>query len=486
MHFNYLLPLVLTMTSPDTVQYIHDSWKTLERTCSNATSAIDPKLQSHDKPILYIPQDESLEKIQNSHRHFEVRILPETYQQIEHHGLLYLPKPYITPGGRFNEMYGWDSYFILLGLLESGELEMAQNIVDNQLYQVKHYGHVLNSNRSYHLTRSHPPFLSQMVLQVYGQNTDKLKKAYPLLKQYYHFWSTFPRYDSEYHLSRYYDHSMGPAIEVLSSEIDHLGKNHFDRIEDLITSGRLSVSNKYYDTQLKELYYLDDRAMRESGFDVSCCLGPYGIETTHHFPVCLNTLLYLMEKDLKKIAKKLHLYQDEQMWKSLAKRRKVLINRYLWNEEEGLYFPYNFHKKSQTLYPFLATFYPLWAGIASKEQAAAVVNNLPLFERKGGLVSSTVQTGCQWDSPYGWAPLHWIAYSGLMRYGYESEARRIADKFCRLIEQEFAGHGHFFEKYNVIDCNSSVHLHFGYESNETGFGWTNAIYLLLHLHLNSG
>ncbi|NGX58084.1 MAG: Periplasmic trehalase [Chlamydiae bacterium] len=478
-HIKYFFSLLLAMHSSDTFHYITQTWKTLERSCHQSISAFDPKLQSDKKPILYISSLENSDRIRNSLNHFDVQVLPETFEQIDHHGLLYLPKPYITPGGRFNEMYGWDSYFILLGLLEEGDVSMAQNIVDNQLYQVEHYGHVLNSNRSYHLTRSHPPFLSQMVLMVYGKNIEQLREAYPILKKYYQFWTSHPRHIPQYHLARYYDNATGPAIEVLSSEINHLGENHFDRVEDLIAQGKLEVSNTHFDSELKEMYYLDDRAMRESGFDVSCCFGPYGIETTYQLPVCLNTLIYLMEKDLKEIAKTLNLRDEKKKWKQLAKHRKKMINHLLWSEERGLYFPYNFHKKSHYPYPFLTTFYPLWAGIASREQAAAVVNNLPLFERKGGLTTSTTQTGCQWDSPYGWAPLQWIAVSGLARYGYVAEARRISDKFCGLVEQEFAKHGHMYEKYDVIECDSDVHLDYGYESNEHGFGWTNAVYLLL-------
>jgi len=374
-------------------------------------------------------------------------------------------------------MYGWDSYFILLGLLEEGRVDMARHLVDNQLYQVKHYGHVLNSNRTYHLSRSHPPFLSQMVLKVYKNHPDRLKEAYPILRKYYEFWNTSPRHIPEFHMARYYDNNYGPAIEVLTSEIDHNGCNHFDRVEEMIREGKLSVPKEYYDQTLQEAYYLDDRAMRESGFDITCAFGPYGIETTKQLPVCLNSLLYVMEKDLQKIAKILNIKEDKKQWKLQAKRRKIMINRLLWSEEKGLYLSYNTQKKSHTQYPFLTTYYPLFAGVASPEQAACLVNRLPLFERQWGLTTSTVQTGCQWDSPYGWAPLHLITVEGLKRYGYRAEAKRISEKFCSLVEKEFKKYGHMFEKYDVIKGSADVHLDFGYESNEHGFGWTNGVYL---------
>ncbi len=470
------IPLYL-MADQDIIDYIEKTWTLLERSCDQgALCTPDPKLISDNHPVIYIAQDEDPERI---HLRAEVKILPDTVEDIEHHGLLFVPKPYITPGGRFNEMYGWDSYFIVLGLKASGRLDMARNMVDNHLYEVQHYGHVLNSNRTYHLTRSQPPVLSLMVLEVYGNDIAKLTEAYPLLVKYYSFWNQPPRLVKNYGLSRYYDHGQGPAVEVLSSEIDHLGFNHFDRVESLVLKKVLHVSDKYYDPKTKtwkESYYLDDKAMRESGFDVSCCFGPYGIETTRHIPVCLNTLLFMMEQDLAVIANKLGIKHD---WDKLAQARKTRINRLLWSEERGLYFPYNFKRKTHYAYPFLATFYPLWAKIASPEQAAAVAGNLAIFEGKGGLMASSTATGCQWDAPYGWAPFQWIAIEGLRNYGYHKEADRIAKKFTSLIEKEYQRTGHIYEKYDVDRCTSDVHLEYGYESNEYGFGWTNAVYLLL-------
>ncbi len=470
-------PLYL-MANQDITDYIEKTWQLLERSCYQDTlCTLDPKLINDDRPVIYISQNEDPEKLNLK---AEIKVLPDTFEEIEHHGLLFVPKPYITPGGRFNEMYGWDSYFIVLGLKASGKMDMAKNMVDNHLYEVHHYGYVLNSNRTYHLSRSQPPVLSQMVLEVYENDIAKLEEAYPLLVKYYRFWNQRPHLIKIYGLSRYYDLSRGPAVEVFSSEIDHLGFNHFDRVESLVLENALHVSDKYYDLKTKtwkECYYLDDKAMRESGFDVSCCFGPYGIETTLHLPVCLNTLLYMMERDLAFIADKLEIKHE---WDKLAENRKARINRLLWSEERGLYLPYNYKRKTHHAYPFLTTFYPLWAKIATPQQAAAVADNLPLFESKGGLMASSAATGCQWDAPYGWAPLQWIAVEGLRNYGYHEEADRIAKKFTSLIEKEYQRTGHIYEKYDVDKCTADIHLKFGCESNETGFGWTNAVYLQFH------
>jgi alpha,alpha-trehalase len=157
----------------------------------------------------------------------------------------------------------------------------------------------------------------------------------------------------------------------------------------------------------------------------------------------------------------------------------------MWDERAGLYFDYDFKRNSRSGYPFLTTFYPLWAGIASAEQAARVEANLPLFERAGGLQTSTCVTGAQWDAPFGWAPLQMIATEGLRRYGFTGAADRIAVKFLLMVLRDFDEHGTIKEKYDVVTGSSDVArgLRFGYVSNEIGFGWTNAAFLVLQNQL---
>ena len=159
----------------------------------------------------------------------------------------------------------------------------------------------------------------------------------------------------------------------------------------------------------------------------------------------------------------------------------------MWDPAAGFYFDYDFVHARVRRYPFLTTFYPLWAGIASAEQAERVVRNLQVFERPGGLRTSTHQTGDQWDAPFGWAPLQWIAVEGLRRYGYRSEADRIAEKFLSLVQQEFVRHGTLEEKYDVVHRQSDVSksLRYGYRTNEAGFGWTNAVFTALFDQLPS-
>jgi len=157
------------------------------------------------------------------------------------------------------------------------------------------------------------------------------------------------------------------------------------------------------------------------------------------------------------------------------------MNRLMWNAKDGLYYDYNFKTNSVRRYPFVTTFYPLWAGIASSTQAARVVKNLGLFEQPGGLQTSTTRSGSQWDAPFGWAPMQIIAVSGLRRYRYHAHANRISEKFLLLILKEFNEHNVIVEKYDVERRDSEIRsgLKFGYTSNEIGFGWTNAAFLEL-------
>ena len=243
--------------------------------------------------------------------------------------------------------------------------------------------------------------------------------------------------------------------------------------------------NQYFDRQLDQLtplFYKGDRSMRESGFDPSNRFGPFNIDIIHYNPVCLNSLLMLMEQQTAQILDELGRTSESGKWRTLAQQRGDRINTLMWDEKDGLYYDYDFVNKRVRHYPFLTTFYPLWAGIASKKQAARIVKNLPLFERKGGLLTSTYASGNQWDSPFGWAPLQMIAVDGLRRYGYNAEAERISLEFLGTVKRSYQQQGFIVEKYDVVMGGSNVanNIHFGYSANQAGFGWTNAAYTHLY------
>jgi alpha,alpha-trehalase len=327
-----------------------------------------------------------------------------------------------------------------------------------------------------------------MLLGVYEKTQDRewLRSARPAVESYHRFWTVEPHLVPELGLARYFDLGDGPAPEVLSDERDAQGRTHYDRVREYYRTHEVADYEValYYDRKadrLTDLFYKGDRSMRESGFDPSNRFGPFNIDIIHYAPVCLNVLLYRMEQDGAEIRRILGDPAGEKAWGALAAARKAAIDRYLWDESAGLYLDYSFRSAGRRNYPYLTTFYPLWAGIASREQAARVAASLPLFEAPGGLRTSTQATGNQWDAPFGWAPLQLIAVDGLRRYGYHEHADRIARKFVSLVAKELKEHGGIVEKYDVERRESDVSagIRFGYSSNEVGFGWTNGTVLEL-------
>jgi alpha,alpha-trehalase len=481
------------------LDYIRQTWTALTRGPEDlAQAAIDPKFHAlpNGRWPVYIARSANPKDIEQEIadslppaqlQTIQLLPLPLDPRSLRDHGLLYLPRSYVVPGGRFNEMYGWDSYFIQLGLIHDGEETLARNMADNFLYQIREYGRILNANRTYYLTRSQPPFLTQMILGVYRTTKDRdwLSSTLPAIQKYYDFWTQEPHLTGA-GLSRYFDLGEGPAPEVVASEHDAQGRSHYDVVKEYFRTRKVTAYDltQYYDRktgQLTPLFYKGDRSMRESGFDPSNRFGPFSIDIIHYNPVCLNSLLYLMEVQTAEILDLLGRGGEAVPWRERANRRAALVNRLMWNQQDGLYYDYNFARRSMRKYPFLTTFYPLWAGIADRKQAARVAANLPLFEKEGGLQTSTNRSGSQWDAPFGWAPLQLIAVQGLRRYGYQEAADRIAAKFLKMVRDDYRRRGTIVEKYDVVRAASDVggDLRFGYRSNEVGFGWTNAVFTVL-------
>jgi alpha,alpha-trehalase len=479
--------------------YIRKSWTILERNLGEVLNAItDAKVTAEEntRPRIYVSAKEDFKAVERRIRdicqnHYceqvEICRLPDSWRDVERHGLLYLPNPYIVPGGNFNEMYGWDSYFIVRGLLGDGRLEFARDMAENHFYQVENYGTVLNANRTYYLTRSQPPLLSEMTLAVFRVSGDLewLARALPPVETYYRFWTEGQRSVAEFQLSRYYDEGDRPAPEVLVHERDFEGRTHYDRVKDFyrrhgehIRDYDLSLFYDRARDALTPLFYRADRAMRESGHDPSNRFGAFNIGVLDMLPVDLNCLLYQMELDLAEMTAGLTRAAEAREWERRASARAALVNNLMWDEGRGLYFDYDCRRRDRRVYPYVTTFFPLWVGLASREQAARVVENLSLFECAGGLQTSACMTGNQWDAPMGWAPMQLIAVEGLRRYGYEAEADRVSINFLSMILKEFLEHDVILEKYNVVKRESDVprEIKYGYSSNQVGFGWTNAAF----------
>jgi len=506
------------------LSYIHTGWDSLTRSTNSCGAVSDTKFSS--APVLYLPADfpqpGDLSQLQRDCA-VKVEHLPQVIHQLgttdveslQPAGLLYLKNKYVVPGGRFNEMYGWDSYFIIRGLLRDGRLELARGMVENFFFEIEHYGAVLNANRTYYLTRSQPPFLSSMVMAVHEAQKAAGKDdrawmavAYPYVERDHAMWTRAPHLAGNTGLSRYYDFGEGPAAEALQDENDiyrqvaayfllHPTVPSYEAEESDAADGRTSgapysvrvcsasQSEASCETprliKLKADYYKGDRSMRESGFDISFRFGPYGAATHHYAPVCLNSLLFKTERDLEEMSQLLGKNSERAQWQRLAEARKRSMQKYLWDDRQGLFLDYNFDDQRRSTYRFATTFYPLWAGLATDEQAAAVTKNLSSFEKPGGIATSLQESQGQWDYPFGWAPIQLLAVEGLRRYGHNVEADRVSTKFLSTVLENFERDKTIREKYNVVTRSSETNVKVGYAANVIGFGWTNGVFLeLLH------
>lgn len=503
-------------------RYIRGAWDTLTRSMNLCTSLADPKVTA--RPILYLPADlAEPARVAELPRECRVRVerLPVKIERMGQDlpplqpGLLYLPHPYVVPGGRFNEMYGWDSYFMILGLLHDGRVNLARGIVENFFFEIEHYGGILNANRTYYLTRSQPPFLSSMIRAVWqaevrtGNRKEAdawLARAYGFAQRDHAFWMRKAMRAGNTGLQRYWGFGSGPVPEmgddptyyrtVIRWLLDHPGVK-----TDYLVSGprrprpanwpklaaiscnpaasRICSREHIGEHWLTRDFYKGDRAMRESGFDTTFRFGPFGGSTQDYAPVGLNSLLYRYERNLAWMARELGHKEEAEHWDAEAGARRKAMDRYLWNAQKGMYFDYDVATGQPSSYDYLTTFYPLWAGAASAEQARRVEANLELFEKKGGPAMSTTESGVQWDLPYGWAPTTWLTADGLARYGDMRDALRVARAFTATVRDNYLRQGTIREKYNVVTGSSEFHVTAGYRQNVVGFGWTNAVYLKL-------
>jgi alpha,alpha-trehalase len=499
--------------------YVDSGWNTLSRSMTDCKSLVDPKVTT--APVLYLPAGmPTPPAVASVHQqcNVEVRHLPRKITHIGDvrvadlpvEGLLYLPDRYVVPGGRFNEMYGWDSYFIVLGLVEDKRIELATGIVENFFFEIENYGAILNANRTYYFTRSQPPLLSSMVREVYehpaGTQLSKawLARAYSYMQRDYALWTSPIHRAGNTGLARYHDIGQGPVPEMaddsdyysdvirwLLAHPDVSTTYLIDAPDDPtpaeaatlattscdITASKVCAHAHVEGHRLTTGFYSGDRAMRESGFDTSFRFGPFSGSTDDNAPVCLNSLLYKYERDMAHFATLLGRPAEAAEWEHRAAARREAIDKYLWSPAQGMFYDYDFVTQKQSTYNYITAFYPLWAGLATPQQATALQQHLSLFEHDGGLAMSDDASGTQWDLPFGWAPTTWLAIKGLEQYGFTEDASRISQKFSQTILQNFLTDGTVREKYNVVSGSANVAVATGYKSNVVGFGWTNGVYL---------
>ncbi|WP_172329420.1 trehalase family glycosidase [Mangrovicoccus sp. HB161399] len=369
-----------------------------------------------------------------------------------------LPHPYVIAGGRFQEAYYWDSYFTQLGLLRSGRTGLVRDMLDNFAHAIRETGFVPNGFRSYFLTRSQPPFFAPMVAD-YGRATGDPAAAFarylPAMEAEYRFFMESPR--NRGGLARYWDAGDGPRIEMYATDLawqDH--------------------------ARAHPGFFRDLRAACESGWDFSSRwlsdpqdLGT--IRTTRIWPVDLNCLLLRME-ELLALAASDAAPDRAQGYRAAADRRRDAISARFFDAERGYFFDLLADDGSLLPVTSAAGLFPLWAGAATEAQAARAADWAERrLLRGGGLLTTDIASGQQWDSPNGWAPLQWIAVQGLRRYGHRALAAELRSRWLATCDAVFRASGKFVEKYNVIDPLSPGGG--GEYELQDGFGWTNGVYL---------
>lgn len=374
----------------------------------------------------------------------------ERYHPKDDESLLGVPKPYLVPsyaeeaGFDYNELYYWDSYFMVQGMLGEpkgdAHKELVMGILEDLLSLFTRFKVIPNASRTYLMGRSQPPFLTTFIFDVY-QAYDPGKK-----------W-------------------LKDAIEIAKEEYATVWMGVKKPNERLVHNGL----SRYYD-----INYLHDLAEAESGWDMT---PRFGRKALHFLPVDLNALLYKYEMDFARAARIFDDKRDAVRWEQAADARKRSMNSLMWDRIRGLHYDYNYKKEKRGTVSSLAAYFPMWAGMVTEQQAKQMVRALRRFENKGGLattdalplgqfVPGTLPT--QWAYPNGWAPLQYVVVKGLERYGYHEDARRIAMKWLKTNLAWYNAHGVFLEKYHVVTPEKPPVK--GVYPSQTGFGWTNAVF----------
>jgi len=385
--------------------------------------------------------------------------------------LLALPQPYVVPGGRFREIYYWDSYFTMLGLEQSGREDLVRAMIDDFAFFIDTYGHIPNGARTYYLSRSQPPFFFAMVALLSPQDPAAAFARYlPQLQREYAFWM-----DGEHLVKPGTAHRRVVALRDGSILNRYWDDRDTPRDESYVEDRRLADASG----EPAPTLYRNIRGAAESGWDFSSrwfadSRRRSRIDTTEIVPVDLNSLLYGLETAIAAGCEK---HGDGDCAKEFARRaaaRRSAIDRHLWNSARGVYLDYRWTREHQNPQVSAATLYPLFVALASQTEAKAVAATVEHeLLAPGGIVTTKLKTGEQWDSPNGWAPLQWLAVDGFRHYGEDALAATIACRWIVTVDGFYAQTGKLIEKYDVIEPGRRGGG--GEYPTQDGFGWTNGV-----------
>jgi alpha,alpha-trehalase len=502
-----------------------DYWQELTRTIDKKglTQIIEDEKTSSDVATLYVSAKDKqgvtyFQELEKQLPNFKVEILPENYSVEyvetlnEKPGILALALeqkiyslqgvPFIVPGGRFNEMYGWDSYFISVGLLIDNQLDKAIAIAENFKYQIIHYGKILNANRSYYLTRTQPPLYSSLLIEIAKKKIPSLdwlrSHLETVILEYNTVWMVKGNRLTPTGLNRYKADGIGMPFEVEPGHFDDVLEPYAKKYNLPIREFEKQYLQRTLVDDELDIYFVHDRSMRESGHDTTNRL----INTcTNLNSVDVNSFLYKYEKDVANLIKTYFgnafqvgdiIYTSEE-WEQQALFRKDKINELCWNEDASMYFDYDFVNHEQFPFEAATTFFPLWAGLCDENQAKKLVEvALPQFVKTGGITGSTKASIAdaleeapqrQWDYPFGWAPHQMLLWEGLINYNYLDKAQEMVYRWLWLITRNAVDYnGTIPEKFDLEISSHKVFAEYGNVGTEfdyiakEGFGWVNASY----------
>ena len=420
--------------------------------------------------------EEILEKYKTAEEYIEAMWPKLTRSMPRDEGtLISLPNPHIVPGGRFRECYYWDSYFVAEGLIRAGRFDDVMHLIKNFVSLIERFGHIPNGNRTYYLTRSQNPYFAHLLALVKDrEGMDAILPFYDVLEKEYAFWM-----EGKDELTQ-----VKPRCKRCVLLDDHLVLNRFWDSEDTPRPEAFAEDRKTFE-QAEECYrndlYRNLRAACESGWDFSARwlddnTNLASIRTCDFVPIDLNCQLHTYEELLADMAKAKGDVEASLAFDRAASLRKRAIMRYFWNDEQKYFFDYDFKTKKQTDVWSLAGTQPLFVRIANQDQSDKIAEHLShRFLQPGGLTTTLHRSSQQWDMPNGWAPLQWIAVSGLLTYNHTALAKDIAAHWLEVNRSVFKTTHTLLEKYNVIEASGEASA--GEYEMQTGFGWTNAIYL---------
>jgi alpha,alpha-trehalase len=502
-----------------------DYWDELTRTIDK--KGLDQILQdektTNEVPTLYVSAKDKqgvayFKELEKELQNFKVGILPENFSMEyvdtlnKKPGILALALeqkiyslqgvPFVVPGGRFNEMYGWDSYFIGVGLIIDNQLEKAMSIAENFKYQIIHYGKILNANRSYYLTRTQPPLYSSLLIEIVKKKVPNLEwlrsHLETVILEYNSVWMVQGNRLTPTGLNRYKADGVGMPFEVEPGHFDDVLEPYAKKYNLPIREFEKQYLNRTLVDAELDVYFVHDRSLRESGHDTTDRL----INTCANLnSVDINSFLYKYEKDIAYLTKEYFnnvfqvgdvTYTSEE-WERKAFFRKEKIDELCWNEEASMYFDYDFVNKRQFPFEAATTFFPLWAGLCNENQAKKLVEiALPQFIKTGGITGSTKASSDsfakdapqrQWDYPFGWAPHQMLLWEGLINYKFFNKAQEMVYRWLWLITKNAVEYnGTIPEKFDLEISSHKVFAEYGNVGTEfdyiakEGFGWVNASY----------